>query len=63
MATEKRKLLSGSSYYNPEAVLQAGILQKKVKNDAEHQMIQLPETSADYENFLDQNNDFEQFFQ
>lgn len=61
-ASDSRKqMVMVDRYYNPEAVLQAGILKKEIKNEAEHKMIE--ERSANYESFLDQNNDFDQFFQ
>lgn len=60
-ASENRKQLVGTSHYNPEAMLQGGVMIKELKNGAEQKMLE--QFSRDHENYLDQNNDLSQFYQ
>jgi hypothetical protein len=59
-ATERRRLVA-SNHINPEAMLQGGVLVKEEKNQAEQGMLE-DKFSDDYEKYLDNNNDFSDFF-
>lgn len=60
-ASATRKAQTNNIYYNAEAVLQGGALIKGIKNEAEIKMIE--QDNKGYEQFLDDNNDFNQFFE
>lgn len=60
-ATEKRRQLADKKHFNAEALLQSGVLVKEIKNEAEQKMIDSG-FNEKYESFLDENNDFDEFF-
>jgi len=60
-ASAARKEIAIPGYYNAEAIIQGGAVTKNIKNKAEQKVIE-QQFSSEYENFLDSNNDFNQFF-
>jgi hypothetical protein len=59
-AATKRKQLH-PTHFNAEAILQGGVLIKEFKNKAEQKALET--FSKAHENYLDENNDFNEFFQ
>jgi hypothetical protein len=59
--SSKRKEITNSGYYNAEAVLQGGGLLKGIQHQAEIKMIESA-FHQEHESFLDDNNDFDKFF-
>lgn len=58
-ASEKRKAIADTRFYNAEAMLQGGVMIKELKNAAEQKMLEQDNTQ--YEQYLDSNiniNDF-----
>jgi hypothetical protein len=60
-SADTRKHITIPGYYNAEAVMQSSSAKKQVKNNAEQKVIE-QQFSNEYEQFLDSNNDFNQFF-
>jgi hypothetical protein len=60
-ASKKRKELVDTRYYNAEAMLQGGGLLKGIQHQAEMKMIDSG-FNEKHESFLDDNNDFDKFF-
>lgn len=55
-----RKRIAASNHFNAEAMLQGGVLVKADKNLAEQKMLE--DFNQSYETFLDDNNNFDEFF-
>jgi hypothetical protein len=53
--------MADTRYYNAEALLQGNVMIKELKNDAEQKMLE--QQQQGYEQFLNDNNDFNKFFE